>query len=1029
MKTKLYFLIILCAFFLLIVLPKSFAQEVLPPRVRLIYFLPKDRPVRPERKVALQKLILDTQKDFADLMERYGFGRKTFTLESDRQGTPRVHYVNGKFSDAHYIKGNPRGAFGKVLNEIHEQFDMSKDFYLVAIDGSLPKIGGIGGMSSGHSGYAMMPAWGDHFLVTLAAHELYHSFGLHHPLNAHDDYFYFTRCAAEWFNVHPAFNRSKTLVNHNSTVEMLPPTLAASPNVIRLRFKVADPDGIRHIHLNKNEPGDTFLLDCTALDGKNSSTVEFVTDYLSPKTDSVRLSVMDVHGNIEESQSYPINITTLLPRPKVVSIPDPVLAELIQREIGNSITTHTILKLDVLFANGFISNHKEVTDLTGLEHAHYLQRLYLRGDWVSDFSVLAKLSKLRSLSVSRLSDVSALPRLPNLRELNITNSSVSAAAIATQYTSRFPNLKFLSLSGNNISDVSALSGLPQLNSLSLNDNNISDISTLSELTELNTLNLINNNISDVSALSGLTKLEWLRLRGNNISDISTLSELPQLAELDVRGSPLSYASIHTHIPAMQARGVNVKFNKRTHPALLKVSGDGQVAEVGTPLASPFVVEVVNGQGKPMKGVRVNFRVTAGGGVCRPTTATTNAKGRIQAKLRLGSTPGMNAVTVTAKGIRSSVIFTARATGPPIYWIDADTGALHQLIGTEVENLVPNVKNATSLAADIADGKLYWTEITGKRTGRIRRAMLDGTNVQLVKNLKSVPHSLALDAVNGKLYLTNAWGKVQRMNVDGSNFQPNLITGLDAPKSVVLDVMKDKLYWIEQTSNTTGKLQSANLDGSNVQLVKNLTSAPQGLALDTVNGKLYLTNAWGKIQRMNVDGSNFQPNLITGLNAPQSLAIDSTGGKLYWTQLNSIRCANLTGKYIQNVVTGLRSPVSIVLSIPTVGATAPAAPATLVIVPDETDLYPNYPNPFNPETWIPYQLAQAAAVSLTLYDINGHAVRTLDLGYQPAGVYQSRSRAAYWDGRNAHGEPVASGIYFYTLTAGDFIATRKMLILK
>ena len=181
--------------------------------------------------------------------------------------------------------------------------------------------------------------------------------------------------------------------------------------------------------------------------------------------------------------------------------------------------------------------------------------------------------------------------------------------------------------------------------------------------------------------------------------------------------------------------------------------------------------------------------------------------------------------------------------------------------------------------------------------------------------------------------------------------------------------------------------------------------------------------------MNVDGSNFQPNLITGLNAPQSLAIDSTGGKLYWTQLNSIRCANLTGKYIQNVVTGLRSPVSIVLSIPAVGATAPAAPATLLIVPDETDLYPNYPNPFNPETWIPYQLARAAAVSLTLYDINGRAVRTLDLGYQPAGVYQSRSRAAYWDGKNNVGESVASGLYFYTLTAGDFTATRKMLIRK
>ena len=99
------------------------------------------------------------------------------------------------------------------------------------------------------------------------------------------------------------------------------------------------------------------------------------------------------------------------------------------------------------------------------------------------------------------------------------------------------------------------------------------------------------------------------------------------------------------------------------------------------------------------------------------------------------------------------------------------------------------------------------------------------------------------------------------------------------------------------------------------------------------------------------------------------------------------------------------------------------------IPVTTALLPNYPNPFNPETWIPYQLAEAADVRLTLYDIYGRVVRDLDLGHQRAGVYQSRSRAAYWDGKNAQGEPVASGIYFYTLKAGDFTTTRKMLIRK
>ena len=98
-------------------------------------------------------------------------------------------------------------------------------------------------------------------------------------------------------------------------------------------------------------------------------------------------------------------------------------------------------------------------------------------------------------------------------------------------------------------------------------------------------------------------------------------------------------------------------------------------------------------------------------------------------------------------------------------------------------------------------------------------------------------------------------------------------------------------------------------------------------------------------------------------------------------------------------------------------------------PKKTVLLANYPNPFNPETWIPYQLSEAAEVTVTIHASDGKLVRTLELGQVPAGIYQSRSRAAYWDGRNAQGESVASGVYFYTLRAGDFSATRKMVIRK
>ena len=100
-----------------------------------------------------------------------------------------------------------------------------------------------------------------------------------------------------------------------------------------------------------------------------------------------------------------------------------------------------------------------------------------------------------------------------------------------------------------------------------------------------------------------------------------------------------------------------------------------------------------------------------------------------------------------------------------------------------------------------------------------------------------------------------------------------------------------------------------------------------------------------------------------------------------------------------------------------------------LTPKETALLPNYPNPFNPETWIPYQLAQSGNITISIYTIDGNVIRTLDLGYKLSGIYQDKTRAAYWDGKNNVGEPVASGLYFYTLAAGKFKSTRKMLILK
>jgi hypothetical protein len=106
------------------------------------------------------------------------------------------------------------------------------------------------------------------------------------------------------------------------------------------------------------------------------------------------------------------------------------------------------------------------------------------------------------------------------------------------------------------------------------------------------------------------------------------------------------------------------------------------------------------------------------------------------------------------------------------------------------------------------------------------------------------------------------------------------------------------------------------------------------------------------------------------------------------------------------------------------------PLTQQAPPKESGLLPNYPNPFNPETWIPYQLSSPAEVAITIYNARGEHVRSLNLGYQSAGSYIDKASAAYWDGRTELGEAVASGVYYYAIrTSSGFSSARKMVVMK
>ena len=205
-------------------------------------------------------------------------------------------------------------------------------------------------------------------------------------------------------------------------------------------------------------------------------------------------------------------------------------------------------------------DNNSISDLSSLSGLTNLANLSLSHNGISDLSPLSGLTNLERLWLynNSISDVSALSGLPRLRWLYLYNNNISDVSALSGLTS----LTSLRLSSNNISDISALSGLPRLRWLTLSSNNISDVSSLSSLTNLRSLLISRNSISDIAALSGLTSLRGLSLYNNSISDLSPLVANTGLGSgdvVDVRNNPLSTISQGTHIPALQDRGVDVRF--------------------------------------------------------------------------------------------------------------------------------------------------------------------------------------------------------------------------------------------------------------------------------------------------------------------------------------------------------------------------------------------------------------------------------------------------------------------------------------
>ena len=457
-----------------------------------------------------------------------------------------------------------------------------------------------------------------------------------------------------------------------------------------------------NVFYTQEKPGGGFngFESCKRLNENISGTVEFVTTGLTPGRNEVIIKVIDTHGNWNGSswpagQRFQVDVTSLLPRPEIVSIPDAELAWVVRETLRlydevQAFTSHAMLDLKHLNAP-----NRRITDLTGLEYAINLSELnlggklitgegYVNSNAISDFSPLAGLTNLITLNLSHSSlwDVSFLMDFPQLTSLSLGHNSISDVSVLSDLTqlislslesnpitdvvplAELTQLTYLNLSSTPISDMSPLAGLTQLRRLYLYNTSLTNVSALSSLTHLTNLGISGTSVSDVSPLAGLTQLTSLYLGWNSISDISVLSGLIQLTRLYLQGNPLDYTSINTHIPAMQARGIEVQFDPRTPTTLTKRLGDVQQDKPGKALPTPLVVEVRDEKGVPFAGVPVTFTVTDGGGKVLSTKTVSDATGRAQTTFTLGPRLGTNTVRVTAAEIQQPVIFTATATDNP-----------------------------------------------------------------------------------------------------------------------------------------------------------------------------------------------------------------------------------------------------------------------------------------------------------------------------------------------------------------------------
>ena len=554
------------------------------------------------------------------------------------------------------------------------------------------------------------------------------------------------------------------------------------------------------------------------------------------------------------------------------------------------------------------------------------------------------------------------------------------------------------------------------------------------------------------------------------------------------GSNAGTNSVSASASGIEKSAVFTSEGIRTPQSILKISGDSQEGIPNTKLPDPFIIEVQDKNGSSLEGVPVTFAVTNGGGTLSVTSMETAPDGRAESILTFAASPKMHTVEVSAKGVETTVIFSAVAKTREF--------ALSLTSGSNLIHIPLRVTTVDGLAVTVVSvGDLYdalggadtvnllttrdfrtqqWHSYLGHSSrGTLADPLLTDDRGIIASMKMPVELHLAGDAL-GK----NRASTIRLQpgtNLVGVPLRDSRITRVSG--LLALEGIRDNVPAITVLVNGNFKVVAQAGDDGDIPITGgqsfimaaqseaavvvtgdgwggfSRTEAAPPLAPTSINVRyatpvLCLTGSivyeagsreWG-LPLAGASLSVIVKNLITGKTVT-TLATkgDSSRSKGVGYQLTLVetasgrtaRAGDILEIFVQSFDSLIRVEPLRYMVTPTDVKNNRIELSELIVyaIPTQTRLLLNYPNPFNPETWIPYQLAKDANVTLTIYDARGALVRRLEIGHQSAGYYTSRGKAAYWNGRNEIGELVASGLYFYQLGTPSFRQLRRMVNVK